>query len=832
MNNRSGLTARAQRIINRLAQDEARKLGSEKVDPEHVFLSLLREKKGIPFKILEELEVNIEKVIYQIENQLKVGTPTLKMGEIQPSERIEKILVYSADESQALNHYYIGVEHLFLGIFREEEGMVYQLLYEYDITLDDLKRLIVEILGFNTYRGPYKEINEKKDESKKSFKNNTPTVNSFSRDLTELAENDLLDPVIERDKEIDRMIQILSRRSKNNPILVGEPGVGKSALVEGLANKIVSKEVPDLLLGKRVVSLDLAACISGTKYRGEFEERIKNIMQEIKKSKNIILFIDEVHTIIGTGGAEGSMDASNIMKPALSRSELQCIGATTSVEYRKYIERDSALSRRFQKIDIEEPNIETAIKILNGLKHRYENFHNVIYSRETIEAAVNYSKRYLSGKFLPDSAIDIIDEAGAKVRLKNSNLPDFIKKSLVEIDILSSQKKEVVKEQDYEKAALLRDKVKKKKIELEKMTEKWEVDKKNKKVIITTEDIGLVVKNITQVPVNKLEKEESKRLINMENELAKKIIGQKNAVSSLSKSYRSSRAGLKSPLRPMASYIFLGPTGVGKSELAKCLAEFIFGTKDSLVKIDMSEFMEKHSVSRLIGSPPGYVGYQEGGELTTIIKQKPYSVILFDEIEKAHPDIFNIFLQVLEDGKLSDQLGNKVDFSNTVIIMTSNLGTKINLNSSLGFKSGGDNKQEYDLLKKATMEEVKKYFSPEFLNRLDEIIVFESLSDKMLFSIIDLLLSDLHDLLKPKKIAVKIDDKVRRYMVDNIDHKHYGARPLRRIIQTTITDILSEEIILKKIKLGDVINFTVKNKQVVYTKNNLKKTKEGIIDNP
>lgn len=827
MNNRSGLTARAQRIINRLAQEEARKFGSEYVEPEHIFLSILRERKGIPFKVLEDLGVNVEKIIYQIENRLKVGTPVLKLGEIQPSERIEKVLRYSSEESQALNHYYIGVEHLFLGIYREDDGMVSHYFNEYDITLNDLKKTIVEILGFDNQSTNFKEnvLNEPKEyKEKKLNQGSTPTLNSFSRDLTELAMNGMLDPVIERDKEIDRLIQILSRRTKNNPILVGEPGVGKSAIVEGLANKIIARDVPDLLLEKRVVSLDLAACISGTKYRGEFEERIKSIMSEIKKNKNIILFIDEVHTIIGTGGAEGSMDASNIMKPALSRAELQCIGATTSSEYRKYIERDSALSRRFQKINIEEPSLGNAINILIGLKYRYENFHNVLYSHETIKAAVRYAKRYFGGKYLPDSAIDLIDEAGAKVRLSNSNLPSFAKKMLTEIEELTKEKKEVVKEQDYEKAALLRDRVKKKKSELEKMLGEWEEEKKTKKVEITVEDIGLVVKNMTQIPVNKLEKEESRRLLSMEEDLSKKIVGQKNAISALAKAYRRSRAGLKLPGRPMASYMFLGPTGVGKSELVKCLTEFVFGTRDALIKIDMSEFMEKHTVSRLIGSPPGYVGYQEGGELTTLIRQRPYSVILFDEIEKAHPDIFNIFLQILEDGKLSDHLGNKVDFSNAVIVMTSNLGSKeINNNVPIGFKKGGLNREGYEVLKQTTLDELKKNFSPEFINRLDEIIVFERLNEKMLNEIIDLQMNNLQDLLKEKKIVVNIDNKVKNFIIKYADYEKFGARPLRRLIQTHITDHLSDEIISRKAKLGDVINFTIEKNKISYSKTPFKK---------
>ncbi len=813
MNNNNGLTVKAQKVVTEYAQDEARKFSSERIEPEHIFLGLIRDSQSIAVKILEKLDINIEKVKYNVENDLKTGQSTLKMGDIQPSQRVQVILNLSFEESKILHHHYIGTEHLLLGLFKEEKSKINVYLSEYEVTIESLRQTIIDILG---YGDPRSSGSQKKTftKDKKFFKTNV--LDSFSKDLTALAAKRKLDPVIGREQEINRLIQILSRRTKNNPILIGEPGVGKSAIVEGLANKITSGEVPDILCDKRVVSLDLAACIAGTKYRGEFEERMKNITNEIRKAGNVIIFIDEIHTIIGTGGAEGSMDASNILKPSLSRGELQCIGATTLNEYKKYIERDTALVRRFQKIMVDEPNLSTAMNILQGLKENYEEYHNVYYSKNVIEAVVRYAKRYLNDRFLPDSAIDLIDEAGSKIKLLNSNRPNFIKEIELEIKKLNDQKNSVVSQQEFEKAAVLRDKIKQKKNELVESIKKWEKSQREKKIKVNVEDIALVVENITKIPVTKLEKNESERLLNMENILKEKIIGQNNAIELLAKSYRRSRAGIKSTHRPVGSFMFLGPTGVGKSELAKRLAEFIFGTKDALIKIDMSEFMEKHTVSRLIGAPPGYVGYQEGGQLTDSVRQKPYSVILLDEIEKAHPDIFNILLQILEDGFLSDHLGHKVDFSNTIIIMTSNLGSKDIVNkSSLGFRQSNE-KNDYEALKNTVMEEVKRYFSPELINRIDDLIIFKPLEQESLIKITNLFIEDLENSLIEKKLKIKLTLETKKKLIEKGYNRQYGARPMRRIIQKEIEEMLADGIIKGEIKKGNSLIFKIKGDDISY----------------
>ncbi len=807
-NNNNGLTVKAQKVITEYAQEEARNFSSQKIEPEHIFLGLIRDPQSIAVKILEKIDVNIEKVKYSIENDLKTGNSVLKMGDIQPSERVQVVLNLSFEESKILHHHYIGTEHLLLGLFREEKSKTNFYLSQLEVTIDSLRQAIIEILGYGNTRDA-----EQKKSIHKNKKIKTNTLDSFSKDLTALAHKDKLDPVIGREQEINRLIQILSRRTKNNPVLIGEPGVGKSAIVEGLANKITSGEVPDILMDKRVVSLDLAACIAGTKYRGEFEERIKNITNEVIKAGNIIIFIDEVHTIIGTGGAEGSMDASNILKPSLSRGELQCIGATTSNEYKKYIEKDTALVRRFQKIIVDEPSVNNSLSILEGLKKRYEDYHNVHYPKNVIETVVRYAKRYLNDRFLPDSAIDLIDEAGAKIKLLNSNRPSFIKEIEFEIKQLNDEKNSVVSEQKFEKAAILRDKIKQKKKQLEEAIKKWEKNQKEKKVKINVQDIALVVEGMTKIPVTELEKNESKRLLNMEKILKEKVVGQDPAIEILAKSYRRSRAGIKSTHKPVGSFMFLGPTGVGKSELAKRLAEFIFGTKEALIKIDMSEFMEKHTVARLIGAPPGYVGYQEGGQLTDSVRQKPYSVILLDEVEKAHPDIFNILLQILEDGFLSDHLGHKVDFSNTIIIMTSNLGSKEIVNkNSLGFHKGNE-KDNYENLRNTVMEEVKRYFSPELINRVDDMVIFRTLSEESLFKIIDIFIGNLEESLIEKRLKIKVDEEVKKFLTKKGYNKQYGARPLRRIIQKEIEEILADGIINGKVRKNDELLFKVKKKE-------------------
>ncbi len=823
----SGLTIKAQRVITQYAQEEAKKLGSEKVEPEHVLLGLIKDQDSIAVKVLEKLDVNLEKLRYGLENEIKTGIPTLRMGEIKPSTRIQKILSFSLEESRALHHHYIGTEHLLLGIFREEDNIIHQLLSTQKLSLDDLRHTTVEMLGFgsfNKHQEPRSLIGNIITE-KKTVK--TPTIDSFSRNLSELAGRNKLDPVIAREPEIERVIQILCRRTKNNPILIGEPGVGKSAIAEGLALLIEQQQVPEILLAKRVVSLDLAACIAGTKYRGEFEERIKNIMNEVYRAGNIILFIDEIHTIVGTGGAEGSMDASNILKPPLSRGELQCIGATTLNDYKKYIERDSALARRFQKILVAEPSLEDSIKILNGLKHRYENFHNALYTKDALEHAVKYARRYLSDRKLPDTAIDLIDEAGAKVRISRANRPVFLKNMEQEIEALSRRKKEVVKNQEFEKAAVLRDEIRKQKKSLETTLIEWRQKQKSKRFRITSADIARVVESITDIPVSRLEKNEAERLMNLEKTLRTKIIGQTEAITALARAYKRSRAGLKSPKRPAGSFIFLGPTGVGKSELAKQFSNFVFGSKASLLKLDMSEFMEKHTVSRLTGAPPGYVGYTEGGQLTDYIRRKPYSIILMDEIEKAHPDVFNIMLQVFEDGTLTDQMGHVVSFTNTIIIMTSNLGSKEMTDSvPFGFRKQ-TNELPYEQLKEIAHKEIKNQFPPELINRLDDTIIFKPLERKHVVSIIDIMLTEMQDSFIEKKFTFSITSALKERIAKEGYSRIYGARPLRRAIQKYVGDPLADAIINKAIakdtkllltwKTNKVtISDTVKNKSLSY----------------
>lgn len=634
----------------------------------------------------------------------------------------------------------------------------------------------------------------------------TPTLDQFSRDLTKLAREKALDKVIGRENEVMRVVQILSRRKKNNPILLGEPGVGKTAIVEGLAEKIVATDVPDILLKKRVLTLDLSSVVAGTKYRGEFEERIKNIVMEIKKANNIIIFIDELHTIIGAGGAEGALDAANMLKPALSRGEIQCIGATTINEYKKYIEKDGALVRRFQPVNVEEPNIEDAIEILNGIKPQYEEHHNVKYTNEAINAAVVLSKRYITERYLPDKAIDLIDEAGSRARLINMTRPLELKDIEEEIKKLDEEKQKFAESQNFEEAARLRDEVRSLQDKLSEKQEKWRSERDKIQTLIEEDDIRNVISEITNIPVKRLLNSESKRLIGMEEELHKKVVGQEEAISSISKAIRRSRAGLKSSKRPLGSFIFLGPTGVGKTALAKVLSEFMFGNSEALIRIDMSEFMEKFAVSRLIGAPPGYIGYEEGGGLTEKVRRKPYSLILFDEIEKAHPDVTNILLQVLEEGQLTDNFGRKVDFSNTIIIITSNLGARdIVKGSSLGFNAIGEEKDSNDI-KNFALEELKQNFNPEFLNRIDDIIVFHTLTKEDLKEIIDIMLKELNESIKERNIIINLTDEAKLYIIDKGFDKKYGARSLRRAIQKEIEDYISGEILFGHIDDGDIIN--------------------------
>ncbi len=810
------LTPRANKIIHILAQEEAKRLNHDQLTPEHILLGLIRDGDGIAVKALVNLGVDLNQLRSDVEVAIKKSGGTLLLGEVPPSPRVEKILKLSSLEARNLGHTYIGTEHLLLGILKEESGTAALILESKDVNIEKVRNEILQLLG---HTGIMK--------SKEKVSVKTPTLDEFGRDLTALAQKKELDPVIGRQNEIERVIQILSRRKKNNPVLIGEPGVGKTAIVEGLAQNIVSGNIPELLLRKRVLTLDLASIVAGTKYRGEFEERLKNIMKEIRKANNIILFIDELHTLIGAGGAEGAIDAANMLKPALARGELQCIGATTLNEYKKYIERDAALERRFQPVVVKEPSVTETVEILKGLKVAYEDHHKVSYSDESVVAAANLSHRYISDRFLPDKAIDLIDEAGAKARLQNTTRPKSFTDLEKDINLLIASKDDCVKAQDYEKAAEMRDQVNELKKKLKEMTDEW---KKEVNIDITTinaDDISEIVSSSTGIPVNRINESESKKLLKMEDELHERLIGQNEAVEAISRSIRRSRTGLKSRKRPTGSFIFLGPTGVGKSELSKALAEFLFGNEDALIRIDMSEFMERHAVSRLIGAPPGYIGYDEGGELTEKVRRRPYSVVLLDEIEKAHPDVFNILLQILEEGQLSDNLGHTVDFRNTVIIMTSNVGAReISKGTYLGFSSIGDDEKDFSDLKSKALNELNKVFNPEFLNRVDEVIVFHSLTRDHIREIVDVMLNEVYDLLKEKEMSLAIGEDVKEFLSKEGYDKKFGARPLRRTIQRKLEDPLSNEILKERFSAGDDIEVVIKDDELHFKMKNEKESKK------
>lgn len=709
------LTERAQRVLAH-AQEEAIRLNHNNIGTEHLLLGLVKEPDGIAAKVLAAYNITEDKVVSEVEQLIGHGTDM--GGTIQYTPRAKKVIELSLDEARKLNHNFVGTEHILLGLIRENEGVAARVLANLDLNITKARSQVVKLLGSPEMAG--KDANASKSQ-------NTPTLDELARDLTVIAKDGTLDPVIGRSAEITRVIEVLSRRTKNNPVLIGEPGVGKTAIVEGLAQAIINNEVPETLKGKRVMSLDMGTVVAGTKYRGEFEERLKKVMEEIHQAGNIILFIDELHTLIGAGGAEGAIDASNILKPALARGELQCIGATTLEEYRKYIEKDAALERRFQPVQVDQPNVEDAIEILKGLRDRYEAHHRIKISDEALVAAVKMSDRYISDRFLPDKAIDLIDEAGSKVRLRNYTTPPSLKELEAELEKVKNEKDAAVHSQEFEQAASLRDKQTQLEKKLEETKKEWQKTQGSNNTSVTEDDIANVVAQWTGIPIAKIAETESQKLLNLEEILHNRVIGQSDAVSSISKAVRRARAGLKDPKRPIGSFIFLGPTGVGKTELAKALAEAMFGEEDAMIRVDMSEFMEKHSVSRMVGSPPGYVGHDDGGQLTEKVRRKPYSVILFDEIEKAHPDVFNILLQVLDDGRLTDSKGRTVDFRNTVIIMTSNVGAQeIKDNKFVGF-GGQTAAQDYETIRKMMMDELKKQFRPEFLNRIDDIIVFHKL---------------------------------------------------------------------------------------------------------
>ncbi|MEH7413862.1 ATP-dependent protease ATP-binding subunit ClpC [Neobacillus drentensis] len=792
-------TERAQKVLA-LAQEEAIRLGHNNIGTEHVLLGLVREGEGIAAKALYGLGLGSEKIQKEVENLIGKGQEASQTIHYTP--RAKKVIELSMDEARKLGHSYVGTEHILLGLIREGEGVAARVLNNLGVSLNKARQQVLQLLGSNE-SGSH--------QGGTSTSANTPTLDSLARDLTAIAREGSLDPVIGRSKEIQRVIEVLSRRTKNNPVLIGEPGVGKTAIAEGLAQQIVNNEVPEILRDKRVMTLDMGTVVAGTKYRGEFEDRLKKVMDEIRQAGNIILFIDELHTLIGAGGAEGAIDASNILKPSLARGELQCIGATTLDEYRKYIEKDAALERRFQPIRVDEPTMEESIQILAGLRDRYEAHHRVSITDEAIEAAVKLSDRYISDRFLPDKAIDLIDEAGSKVRLRSYTTPPNLKELEVKLEEVRKEKDAAVQSQEFEKAASLRDTEQRLREQLEETKKTWKEKQGKENNEVTVEDIASVVSSWTGVPVSKLAETETAKLLNLEEALHSRVIGQEEAVIAVSKAVRRARAGLKDPKRPIGSFVFLGPTGVGKTELARALAEAMFGDEDSMIRIDMSEYMEKHSTSRLVGSPPGYVGYEEGGQLTEKVRRKPYSVILLDEIEKAHPDVFNILLQVLEDGRLTDSKGRTVDFRNTVLIMTSNVGAEaLKRNKYVGFNIQ-DGAQDYKDMKGKVMDELKKAFRPEFLNRIDEIIVFHALEKKHLEEIVTLLSDQLVKRLKEQNISLELTPAAKEKISQEGYDPEYGARPLRRAIQKHIEDRLSEELLKGTLLTGqhaiiDVVN--------------------------
>jgi len=804
-------TDRAKKVMS-LARQEAQKFNHEYIGTEHILLGLVQEGNGVAASVLQKMGVDLEKIRQEVEKIVKSGPSMATMSNLPFTPRAKKVLELAMEEASQLGHNYIGTEHLLLGLIKENEGIAAQVLLNLRVKLEDVRNQVLEFLGADTSQDEEIDGGDVTGAGA-SGKSKTPALDTFGRDLTELAREMKLDPVIGRKNEIERVIQILCRRTKNNPVLLGEAGVGKTAIVEGLAQDIVKGHVPELLRNKRLVVLDLAMMVAGTKYRGQFEERIKAVMTEVRRARDVILFIDELHTLVGAGGAEGAIDASNVLKPALSRGEIQCIGATTLDEYRKYIEKDGALERRFQTVMVEPPSKEQAVQILFGLRDKYEAHHRVSYTDAALEQAVELANRYINGRFLPDKAIDVIDEAGARIRIRSMITPPNLQEIEGEISTLDKEKEEAVANQDFEKAADLRDKayqLRKKKEQIQKEWREREAGREGGGTV-DKDVIAETISKMTGIPLNRLEKAEAERLLQMEESLKKEVVNQDRAVTTVAKAVRRSRSGLKDPHRPMGSFIFLGPSGVGKTHLSKALARFMFGDEEAIIQIDMSEFMEKHNASRLVGAPPGYVGYEEGGHLTEKVRRRPYSVVLLDEIEKAHPDIFNMLLQVMEEGRLTDSFGRHIDFRNVILIMTSNIGANLIKNSAgLGFQKR-DNETSYEKMREMVIAEVERHFRPEFLNRVDDLVVFNQLERADLEKIIDIELKAVMKRLGDKDITLELNDEAMEFLVDKGYHADQGARPLKRAIEHHLEDPLSEEVLRQKLDEGTHLLVTVKD---------------------
>jgi ATP-dependent Clp protease ATP-binding subunit ClpC len=818
MNN---FTPRAQQVLA-LARKEADRFNHNFVGTEHLLLGLIKLGQGVAVNVLQKLGLDLETVRMEVEKQVGTGPDQKMIGNIPYTPRVKKVLALAAKEAKTLNHTYVGTEHILLGLLREGDGVAARVLKNLDVDIEQTRQEILKELDPNFATGEEGQAAggspepapEKAPEKKGEVK--TPALKAFGRDLTEIARKGDMDPVIGRQNEIERVIQILCRRTKNNPVLLGEAGVGKTAIVEGLAQEIARGNVPEILREKRVITLDLALMVAGTKYRGQFEERIKAVMDEIRRAKNIILFIDELHTIVGAGSAEGTMDASNIIKPALSRGEMQCIGATTLNEYRKYIEKDAALERRFQTVKVEAPSPDEAILILKGLRPKYEEHHKAEITDSAIETAVHMSDRYITDRYLPDKAIDVMDEAGSRARIGTMTRPPEVKDLEGEIERIKTQKERAIKDQDFEGAAAMRDKEKHAKERLDSVLAAWRASREEKRVTVGEEDILQVVSKWTGIPLKRMEQGEAQRLLALESEMARKIVGQKEAVTALCKALRRSRADLKDPRRPIGTFALLGPTGVGKTLLAKTLAEILFGDPKALIQLDMSEYMERHNASRMVGSPPGYVGYEEGGQLTEQVRRRPYSVVLFDEIEKAHPDVMNMLLQILEEGKLTDNVGRVVNFRNTIILLTSNVGADlIRRSSTMGFSPITD-EHSYEKMKERIMDDAKRVFRPEFLNRLDDTIVFRSLTKPDLIEILDIEVGKVIERLKSKQIELKLDEASRDFLVEKGYDPTYGARPMRRAVERFLEDPLAEEILKGQLIPAEPITVTVSDGKLVF----------------